>query len=52
MESIKITENIINQIKKILDKNNKYINQYLISKEEDLYNNIKINFYCILLKYI
>ena len=52
LESIKITENIFNQMKKILDKNNNYINQYLISKEEDLYNNMKINFYFILLKYI
>ena len=52
LESIKITKKIFNQMKKILDKNNNYINQYLISKEEDLYNNIIINFYFILLKYI
>ena len=53
LESIEITEeNIFNRIKNILDKTNNYINQYLISEEEDLYNSIKINFYYILLKYI
>ena len=53
LESIEITEeNIFNRIKNILDKTNNYINQYLISEEEDLFNSIKIDFYYILLKYI
>ena len=48
-ESISITQIIFNKIKILLDND---INNYLISKEEDLSNNKKINLYYILLKYI
>ena len=52
-ESIDITHKMYNKIKIILDNNKEsYINYYLISNEDDLFNNIKINFYYILLNYI
>ena len=40
------------ELKKILSLDLNYINDYIISKKEDLYNVKKINFYYILIKYI
>ena len=53
LKSIDITSNIFNNIKNILDnKNNNCISNYLISKESDLFDAKKINFYYILLYFI
>ena len=52
LESIDITEYMINSIIHILDKNNEYMKNYLISKIEDLSKVNIINFYYISLKYI
>ena len=52
LESIDITEYMINSIINILDKNNEYMKNYMISKIEDLSKVSIINFYYILLKYI
>ena len=52
LENIDITKNIFEQMKKILDKENNKIQKYIIIKKEDLFKEIKINFYYILLKYI
>ena len=51
LESIEITHKMFNEIDDIFnDEIN--INEYLISKEEDIINEEKINFYYIILKYI
>ena len=52
LESIDITEYMINSIINILDKNNEYMKNYKISKIEDLNKINIIIFYYILLKYI
>ena len=52
LESIDITEKIYGEIYNLLDENKNYVKEYLVIKEEDLFNYKKINFYYILLKYI
>ena len=49
LESIDITKFIYDGIHDIINKNQ---NKYLISSKEDLFNNEKINYYYIILKYI
>jgi len=51
IESIKITQIMFEKIKALLSKEED-INEYLISEEEDLFDNKKLNLYYILLKYI
>jgi len=51
IESIKITQIMFEKIKAVLSKEED-INKYLISEEEDLFDENKINLYYILLKYI
>jgi len=51
-ESINLTQIMFNEIKTLLDNKENDIRQYLISKEDDLFDNKKINLYYILLKYI
>jgi len=43
---------MFDELFKILDEKEEYIIEYLISDKEDLFNEKKINFYYILLKYI
>ena len=51
LESIEITQKMFNEIDDIFnDENN--INEYLLSKDEDIIKEEKINFYYITLKYI
>ena len=51
--SINLTKTMFKEIKKFLDdEKNGIIDKYLISKSEDLFNENKINFSYILLKYI
>ena len=52
LENIKITKLMFDELFKILNSNEDYINDYTIINEEDLVNENKINFYYILLKYI
>ena len=52
LESINLTKSMINELSKILDDNNNYIKDYIISKYNDLLDIKKINFFFILLKYI
>ena len=52
LESINITEYMIDELLKILDINNDYIKEYMINNIEDLFNENKINFYYLLFKYL
>ena len=53
LKSIDITEKIFAHIKNFLDnKNNNCITNYLISKESDIFDVKKLNFYYILLNFI
>ena len=52
LENIYITQTMYNGISELLNSNEDYINDYLINNKEDLFNEKKINFYYILLKYI
>ena len=52
LESINLTKNMYIEISKILDKNESYLNKYIITKYEDIFNNKIITFYYVLLKYI
>ena len=54
LENIDITKTMFDEILKILNSNDykKNINEYIILEEKDLYDEKKINFYFILLKYI
>ena len=52
LEHINIGTIILNSLKETLDKNNDFMKQYLVEREEDLYNETKINFYYILFKFI
>ena len=52
LENINITKIMFDELSQILNSNKSYINEYIILKEKDLYNEKKINFYFILLKYI
>ena len=51
-ESLSITSPMFKELRKALDHNSDFINQYKIEKCEDLNNIKKVNFYYILLKYI
>ena len=51
-DSISITKNMFEELKKELDKKNNYINYYIINTIDDLKNIEKINFYYVLFKYI
>ena len=52
LENIIITKSMLELLNKILDTNNNVIKKYQILNIEDLFNNEKINFYYILIKYI
>ena len=52
LESINITKIMFEKIKDFLNNNENLINEYIISTENDIYNNNKINFYYIILKYL
>ena len=50
VENIDITQTMFEKLEKIL--NEKYIKKYIIIKKEDFYDEKKINFYYIILKFI
>ena len=52
LESINLTKNMYIEISKILDKKKSYLNEYIITKYEDIFNSKIITFYYVLLKYI
>ena len=52
LENIYLTNSMFEKINEELESNKEIIKSYKIEKEEDLLNEIKINFYYILLKYI
>ena len=52
LESINLTKNMYIEISKILDKKESYLNEYIITKYEDIFNSKIITFYYVLLKYI
>ena len=52
LESIHLTDNMLEQLKEILDISEDYIKKYKISDIYDLFNIEKMNFHFILLKYI
>ena len=52
LENIDITETMFDEISNLLNENEDYINDYVISEIEDLYNEKKINFYFFLFKFI
>ena len=52
LENIAITKYMFDKLSKIFDEKAEYINDYKITKKEDLFNEKKINFFYILLKYI
>ena len=52
LENIAITKLMYNELLKLLNEDADYINDYKITKKEDLFNEKKINFFYILLKYI
>ena len=52
LENIDITKPMFDKLYEILNNNEDYINDYIISNEEDFSKQKKINFYYILLRYI
>ena len=52
LESIDITQTMFNKFKIKIDNKETQINKYFILEYKDLYDNIKINFYFLILKYI
>ena len=50
--NIDLTKEMFNDLLKFINENEKNINDYLIMNKEDLFNDKKINFYFIFLKYI
>ena len=52
LENIDITQNMYNSLLDLLNSHESYIDDYIISTVEDLYDEKKINFYYILIKYI
>ena len=52
LESIYLTDNMLEKLKETLDISNDYIKNYTISDINDLFNIEKVNFYFTLLKYI
>ena len=52
LQFINITQKMYEKLISIFNINNNYIQKYIISKIEDLYDEEKINFYFIILKYI
>ena len=51
LENISLTKEMMDELIKILN-NKEYTNEYIISKEEDLSKENKINFYYIIFKYL
>ena len=51
IENINITQEIYNKLSNTLD-NNEIIREYKIERNDDIFNETKINFYYILIKYI
>ena len=52
LEEINITETIFRELLNIFNSNEKYIQKYIITKIEDLYNEKNINFYKNLFKFV
>ena len=52
LKTINITKTMYNKLKEIFDYKNNFIQKYMISKFEDLFDEKKINFYYIILNYI
>ena len=52
LENIDITKTMYMELSLVLDSNESYITDYIITEVEDLRNKKKINFYYILFKYI
>ena len=50
--NIDITKTILDGLNKIINKENKLMEKYIINEKKDLEDKIKINFYYILFKYI
>ena len=51
-EIIDITKIMLDKLYEILNNNEYYINDYIISNGKDLYNEKNLNFYFILINYI
>ena len=52
LKNIDITEKMSEELFKVLNSKEKYVDDYLILKNEDLYDEKKVNFYYILLNFI
>ena len=52
LDNIRIGKAIIPSLQQTLNKSNEYMKAYIIQSKEDLYNELRINFYYILLKYV
>jgi hypothetical protein len=52
LDNIRIGKAIIPSLQQTLNKSNDYMKAYIIQSKEDLYNELRINFYYILLKYV
>ena len=52
LENIDLIRKIFNEKSNLINIDENYIKDYLILKDKDLFNEIKINFYFIILKYI
>ena len=52
LNEIELTEDVYNKLIEIFDNNEEYINEYQISKLDDLFNEQKLNFYMTIFKYI
>ena len=52
LNNIRIGKAILPSLQQTLNKNNEYMKSYIIQSKEDLYIEIRINFYYILLKYV
>jgi len=52
LKSLNLTKLMLNDISKLLDKNQDYLQEFIIKKYDDLFNSQIINFYYTLLRYI
>ena len=52
LDNIRIGKAILPSLQQTLNKNKEYMKSYIIQSKEDLYNEVRINFYYILLKYV
>ena len=52
LENIYINEEFFNKLNSILNPENNNIERYIITEKQDFFNQIKINFYYIIIKYL